>query len=44
MPPAANAPFFYEPNFDDSGWSTGQEGFGATNGTCAWNNATNVRG
>ncbi|MFI9597449.1 hypothetical protein [Nonomuraea sp. NPDC052265] len=43
VPPADNAPLFYAPNFDDSGWSTGQEGFGTTNGICAWNNSTNVK-
>ncbi|MEV3981666.1 hypothetical protein [Nonomuraea sp. NPDC049758] len=43
VPSGANAPRFYEPDFDDSDWASGQEGFGTTNGTCAWNNSTNVK-
>lgn len=43
VPPGTNAPRFYDPNFDDSDWASGQEGFGTTNGTCAWNNSTNVK-
>lgn len=43
VPPAADVPRFYEPSFDDSGWSSGQEGFGTTNGICAWNNSANVK-
>lgn len=42
VPPAANAPLFYHRNFDDSGWPTGQEGFGTGTG-CAWNNPANVK-
>jgi hypothetical protein len=43
VPPATDAPLFFERGFDDSGWSTGQAGFGTTNGTCSWNNPTNVK-
>lgn len=43
VPPAKDAPFFHEPNFDDSDWPSGQEGFGTTNGACPWNNSTNVK-
>ncbi|GGT25929.1 hypothetical protein ACFFV7_30170 [Nonomuraea spiralis] len=43
VPPASDAPLFYARNFDDSGWSSGQEGFGTTNGICSWNKAANVK-
>jgi hypothetical protein len=43
VPPGTDEPLFYERNFDDSGWPTGQEGFGTTNGPCSWNNPANVK-
>src|SRR5262249_42509749 len=43
VPPETDEPLFYERNFDDSGWPTGQEGFGTINGTCSWNNPANVK-
>ncbi|MGI5285228.1 hypothetical protein ACQEVF_18095 [Nonomuraea polychroma] len=41
--PSTDVPQFAERHFDDSGWSTGQAGFGTTNGTCSWNNFTQVK-
>ncbi|GAA2117788.1 hypothetical protein [Actinomadura alba] len=43
VPNTTDEPLFYERSFDDSGWRTAQEGFGTTNGTCSWNNSTNVK-
>lgn len=42
VPPATDEPLFYERNFDDSLWPTGQEGFGTARG-CSWNNPANVK-
>jgi hypothetical protein len=33
---------FEVPSFDDSGWATGQAGFGTTDQRCAWNNEASV--
>lgn len=43
VPPGTDEPLFFERSFDDSDWSTGQEGFGTTGGTCPWNNSANVK-
>ncbi|MCT9929832.1 hypothetical protein N5079_06320 [Planotetraspora sp. A-T 1434] len=43
VPWTTNVPDFQEPGFDDSAWPTGQAGFGTTNGTCSWNNPTNIK-
>jgi len=41
VPPATDEPAFYERGFDDSGWPTGQEGFGTSTG-CPFNTPANV--
>jgi hypothetical protein len=33
---------FEQPSYDASSWPAGQAGFGTTDGTCSWNNATQV--
>ncbi|MCO5967680.1 hypothetical protein [Actinoallomurus soli] len=43
VPPAADQPLFADRSFDDSGWPSGQEGFGTVNRTCKWNNPANVK-
>ncbi|MGI5232782.1 hypothetical protein [Actinoallomurus sp. CA-142502] len=43
VPPAADQPLFYRRHFDDSGWPTGQEGFGTVTAGCAWNNPAHVK-
>jgi len=34
---------FEQPGYDDSGWYTGQAGFGTTNGVCPWNNPNKIK-
>ncbi|MEU8274801.1 hypothetical protein ACFYOK_28835 [Microbispora bryophytorum] len=43
VPATTQVAGFAEPGFDDSAWPRGQAGFGTTNGTCSWNNQTNVK-
>lgn len=43
VPPAVDRPLFYDRSFDDSGWPSGQEGFGTVGGPCTWNNPANVK-
>ncbi|MCO6005245.1 hypothetical protein NE236_09630 [Actinoallomurus purpureus] len=43
VPPATSEPLFYERSFDDSGWPTGQEGFGTVGAGCSWNNPAHVK-
>lgn len=43
VPPAADQRFFYARSYDDSGWPSGQEGFGTIGGPCIWNNPANVK-
>ncbi|MFI7641263.1 hypothetical protein [Nonomuraea sp. NPDC049400] len=43
VPATTDVPEFAGRYFDDSAWSTGQAGFGTTNGTCSWNNSIKVK-